>query len=299
MKLLLTGSSGFIGQSIIHRFKDNYHIITRKRNDEFKINEDVVIHLAGIAHDLKNVINPEEYYNVNCDYTKTIFDKFLNSNSKIFIYFSSVKAVSDKCENVLTEDTPPNPMTHYGKSKLFAENYIQSQNIPENKKVYILRPCMVHGPGNKGNLNQLFTFLNILPFWPLGSFENKRSYCSIWNLLFIVEELFKGHVDSGIYNISDTNTISTNNLIIMMRSIMNKKYFKIIKIPKTFIYIVAAIGTNLRLIFNQDKLNKLTESYIVSNKKIIKAIHKELPLDAKEGMQKTLESFKLKSFDIS
>jgi nucleoside-diphosphate-sugar epimerase len=148
-------------------------------------------------------------------------------------------------------------------------------------------------------LDQLFTFLNILQFWPLGSFENKRSYCSIWNLLFIVEELFKGHVDSGIYNISDTNTISTNDLIIMMRSIMNKKYFKIIKIPKTFIYIVAAIGTNLRLIFNQDKLNKLTESYIVSNEKIIKAIHKELPLDAKEGMQKTLESFKLKSFDIS
>ena len=69
---------------------------------------------------------------------------------------SSVKAVADNVVGFLSEDCEPNPKTHYGKSKLLAERYILSKNIPDNKRVYILRPCMIHGPNNKGNLNLLY-----------------------------------------------------------------------------------------------------------------------------------------------
>ena len=84
-------------------------------------------------------------------------------------------------QGILTEDTIPNPKTHYGISKLQAENYILDQKLPEGKRVYILRPCMIHGPGNKGNLNLLYTLVKKGFPWPLGAFENQRSFLSIDN----------------------------------------------------------------------------------------------------------------------
>ncbi|MGK4422647.1 hypothetical protein ACSLVQ_30785, partial [Klebsiella pneumoniae] len=73
-------------------------------------------------------------------------------------------------------------ITHYGKSKLLSEQFILSQDIPKGKRVYILRPCMIHGPNNKGNLNLLYEIVKKRIPWPLGMFKNKRSFCSIDNL---------------------------------------------------------------------------------------------------------------------
>ena len=84
--------------------------------------------------------------------TNKLFDDFLQSEINTFIMISSVKAVADHSIIELTEDVIPKPITDYGKSKLFAEQYIFSKKIPRNKKVFILRPCMIHGPRNKGNL---------------------------------------------------------------------------------------------------------------------------------------------------
>ncbi len=83
----------------------------------------------------------------------------MQSKAKKFIFFSTVKAVADSVEGILNEETTPNPKTAYGKSKLAAEQYINRQPIPDDKLVYILRPCMIHGPGNKGNLNLLYSIV--------------------------------------------------------------------------------------------------------------------------------------------
>ena len=71
---------------------------------------------------------------------------------------STVKAVADEVKGILSEDEIPNPKTHYGISKRKAEEYLLSKELPLGKRLYILRPCMIHGPGNKGNLNLLFNF---------------------------------------------------------------------------------------------------------------------------------------------
>ena len=105
---------------------------------------------------MKETVNPAEYYEINTELTKNIFDSFLISDAKVFITLSSVKAVADSVNDILTEDHISDPKTHYGKSKLLAEQYILSKKIPSGKRVYILRPCMIHGPGNKGNLNILY-----------------------------------------------------------------------------------------------------------------------------------------------
>jgi len=291
INIFITGSNGFVGKNLLQYFKQRFSITNYEKGTNININHEVVIHLAGKAHDLKNTSNPNEYYKVNTEFTKSIFDSFLRSNAKVFITLSSVKAVADEVDTELTEDHIPNPVTHYGKSKLLAEQYILSKNIPKGKRVYILRPCMIHGPGNRGNLNLLYKIVKKGIPWPLGSFENKRSFVTIDNLCFIITELIENdHIPSGVYNIADDEAISTNELFKLI-AVSQQLNFRIWEISPILINFLAKIGDVLKLPLNSERLNKLTETYIVSNTKIKKAINKPLPISSKNGLINTFHSF--------
>ena len=291
MSIYLTGASGFVGKNITEFFKDTKTIVKATRNTSIEFEEQVVIHLAGKAHDLKNVSSSDEYYKVNTELTKEIFDAFLTSEAKVFITLSSVKAVADEVDGELTEDATPYPITHYGKSKLLAEQYILSQLILEGKRVYILRPCMIHGPGNKGNLNLLYSLISKGLPWPLGLFENSRSYLSIENLCFIIKELInREDIPSGVYNVADDVPLSTNEVIKMIAESRGKKA-RILSLSKNLIKVLASVGDLLKLPLNSERLKKLTESYVVSNAKIKKALRKQLPVSSKDGLMRTFKSF--------
>jgi len=289
--IFVTGSSGFVGSNL-KRYLDASCIITEfKREKELDIHSNTVIHLAGKTHDLKNTSTSEEYYQVNTEITKKVFDAFLAYEAQVFITLSSVKAVADEVDGALTEEQIPNPITHYGKSKLLAEQYILSQEIPKGKRVYILRPCMIHGPGNKGNLNLLYQFVSKNIPWPLGAFENKRSFCSIDNLLFIFKELIEREdIPSGVYNVADDEPLSTNELIKLIAQSQNRNP-KFWNFSKKFIEGFASIGDKHHLPLNTERLHKLTSSYVVSNAKIKAAIDKPLPVSTREGLLKTFKSF--------
>jgi len=293
MSIFITGSSGFVGTSFLNIF-NNEVVRVSSRGQESKIDDaEVVIHLAGKAHDLKNTSTPDEYYLVNTELTKKVFDAFIASTAKVFITLSSVKAVADEVEGELTELQHPNPITHYGKSKLLAEQYIFSKEIPAGKRVYVLRPCMIHGSGNKGNLNLLYKIVSKGIPWPLGTFENKRSFCSIDNLMFIFKELIeRDDIPSGIYNVADDEALSTNELIGLIAQSQNRKP-KVWNFSKKFIEGVASIGDKLHLPLNTERLQKLTSSYVVSNAKIKTAIGKPLPVSSREGLLKTFKSFNI------
>ena len=292
MSIYLTGASGFVGKNLITNFNKDFDIKKHIRGSEFLIKQNTVIHLAGKAHDLKNISNKDEYYKVNTELTKQIFDSFLISDSSVFIMLSSVKAVADNVVGILNEDCEPNPKTHYGKSKLLAENYILSKKIPNNKRVYILRACMIHGPNNKGNLNLLYNLVSKRIPWILGSFQNKRSYCSIDNLLFIINELIKNNtIPSGVYNVADDGYLSTNEIISLISNSNNQKTI-IFNLSPFIVKFIAKIGDIIPLPLNSERLKKLTQSYMVSNEKLKKYIAKELPLTSKQGVIKTLKSFK-------
>ena len=151
---------------------------------------------------------------------------------------------------------------------------------------------MIHGPGNKGNLNLLFKFISKGIPWPLGSFKNKRSFCSIDNLLFVINELINNeNIPSGLYNIADDQPLSTNEIILLINKTQNKKPV-IWNVSKSIIYLLAKVGDKFKLTLDSEKLNKLTEPYLVSNKKLINSLEKPLPIKSKEGMVKTLKSLK-------
>jgi nucleoside-diphosphate-sugar epimerase len=253
---------------------------------------DTVIHLAGKAHDTKKQSDAQIYFDVNTGLTQKIFDYFLQSKAKQFIFFSSVKAVADTVEgDFLTEDVIPKPVGPYGESKIKAEEYIQSKQW-NGKNIYILRPCMIHGPGNKGNLNLLYNVVKRNVPYPLGAFDNNRSFLNVWNLSFIIEQIIVKSPDSGIYHLADDEPVSTNTLIRLIAESQGKKA-RIWKWNKSFINCIAKVGDVCKLPVNSERLQKLTENYIVSNNKIKKATGiTHLPVKADEGLMLTLKSFK-------
>ena len=305
-KILLTGSSGFVGSNLFDALHQDFELFRLDITKNGKLPEnrvygwdvlsdlpavDVIIHLAGKAHDTTNTAEEKEYFEVNLNLTQKIFDYFLQSKAKKFIFFSTVKAVADSVEGILNEETTPNPKTAYGKSKLAAEQYINRQPIPDDKLVYILRPCMIHGPGNKGNLNLLYSIVKKGIPWPLGAFQNLRSFTSVENLSYIVVKLIKEQIASGVYQIGDDEPISTNELINLIAKALDRKP-KVWSMPKWIILSLTKIGDILKLPLNSERLKKLTESYIVSNQKIKQALQiKNLPISAKDGLLLTLRSF--------
>ncbi|WCT13172.1 NAD-dependent epimerase/dehydratase family protein [Mucilaginibacter jinjuensis] len=295
----ISGATGFVGTNLISYLK-GFELCSIGRSDLATIssstlkNAEAVIHLAGKAHDLKKVSDPQAYYQVNFELTKKLYDAFLKSDAQKFIFISSVKAAADSVNGILTEDTTPNPKTDYGKSKLMAEQYIQGQPLPAGKSYYILRPCMIHGPGNKGNLNLLYQFVKKGIPYPLAGFENKRSFLSVENLCFIIKELIKrDDVASGVYQIADDESLSTNDVVGILSDSINKKP-KLWKIPPGLIRTGARLGDVLHLPLTTERLDKLTESYIASNQKIKHAIGKDLPLTSRKGLAVTAASFAAK-----
>lgn len=335
MNILVTGIHGFVGSNLVEALKENcifygLDIVSPAKEGvvttfswldieptSFPFQTlpqfDAIIHLAGKAHDTKNQSAAQSYFDINTGLTQKIFDFFLESSAKKFIFFSSVKAAADSVVgDVLTEDVIPTPVGPYGESKIKAEEYIKNHfmfptasisedrslrlekdkgRIPKNKQVYILRPCMIHGPGNKGNLNLLYNVVKKGIPWPLGDFDNRRSFTSIDNLCYVIEGLLNQDVPTGIYHMGDDEALSTNELIAIMCEAMEKQPH-IWKMNKRFMEACAGLGTLLHLPLNTERLCKLTENYVVSNAKIKAALGiDKLPVTAKEGLMKTIRSF--------
>lgn len=309
MKILITGVHGFVGSNLVEYLKAENEIygldiVSPEKTGVVKTFSwddldagvlpamDAIIHLAGKAHDTKNKSAAEVYFKVNTGLTQKIFDYFLSSGASKFVFFSTAKAAADRVEGILTEDVVPTPVGPYGESKIKAEDYVLSKELPVGKQVYIFRPCMIHGPGNKGNLNLLYSVVRKGIPWPLGAFENRRTFTSVENICFAVNGVLTKDVPSGIYNMGDDESLSTNELIEEICKSLGKKAH-IWRLPKGLMTGIAKVGGWLHLPLNPMRLQKLTENYVSSNAKIKAALGVEkMPVDAREGLKITLESFK-------
>ena len=295
MNILITGVHGFVGSNLVkYLAKENtiygLDIVQPQKDgvmctfswDALDVENglpeiDAIIHLAGMA--------------------------------KKFVFFSTAQRAADRLKGeFLTEECVPTPVGPYGESKIKAEDYIikkfapkalkrpfhnfdDSDSIVSDKQVYIIRPCMIHGPGNKGNLNMLYGVVKKGIPWPLGAFENRRSFTSIGNLCVVIEGLLTKSVPSGIYHMGDDEALSTNELIEVICEAIGKKAH-IWRIPKGLMNGVAKVGGWLHLPLNPLRMQKLTENYVVSNKKIKSALGIDaMPIRAKDGLIDTIRSF--------
>ncbi|MBO4402325.1 MAG: NAD-dependent epimerase/dehydratase family protein [Bacteroidales bacterium] len=328
MNILITGVHGFVGSNLVAALSKAHtiyglDIVAPEKQGVAKTYSwedldagkvpavDAIIHLAGKAHDTKNQAAAEVYFKVNRDLTIKVFDYFIaHAEIRKFVFFSTAKAAADKVDGILTEDVVPAPVGPYGESKIAAEKYVlegfKSLRVQESKggeeptpnselpakQVYIFRPCMIHGPGNKGNLNLLYSVVRKGIPWPLGAFDNRRTFTSVENICFAVNGVLTKEVPSGIYNMGDDEALSTNELIEEICRSLGKKA-RIWRLPKGLMNGVAKVGGWLHLPLDSERLRKLTESYVSSNAKIKAALGVErMPVDAREGLRRTLESFR-------
>ncbi len=309
MTVLLSGAYGFIGQNLSHYLTsrgDTCWALDLEQKPEvtsysrfFTWDQlahipwsevDAVIHLAGKAHDTKNTSDPQSYFTINTGLTQKLFDAVNAAQVKVFVLFSSVKACADTVHGTLTEDATPAPATPYGQSKLAAEEYLSKAH--QQTKVYILRPAMIHGPGNKGNLNLLYGVASKGCPWPLGAFTGLRSFCSIDNICATVQKLCEGATVPGVYQVADDTAITVNRLIELIAESVGKRA-RIWHIPAAPIRLIARIGDTLHLPLNSERLKKLTESYVVANTKLKAAFGwQEMPTGTEAGLRKTLEAFR-------
>ncbi|NDV63025.1 NAD-dependent epimerase/dehydratase family protein [Puniceicoccales bacterium CK1056] len=321
-RILITGCNGFVGTNLYRAFEGDFALsgVDLPGNGAYPPDQvfswedvaamrvppvDAVIHLAGKAHDTSNAADPESYFRINLGLTQAIFDWFLKSDSKHFIFFSSVKAVADTVTgDELTEEAEPDPKTPYGQSKLAAEEYVRGNTLAEaepslkarlmgsEKIITILRPCMIHGPGNKGNLNELYGIVSRGVPWPLGAFENRRTFVSIDNMIHVLRRLVESGGPVGTYQVADDEAVSTNDIVRLIAESVGRKP-RIWGLPPSCVRAMARVGDVLHLPLNSERLKKLTESYVASNTKLKEALGiEQMPVRAEDGLRKTLSSFR-------
>jgi nucleoside-diphosphate-sugar epimerase len=271
----ITGITGFIGQNLSHYLGENVVGVNLRKQEHLVFEKGAaVVHLTGKAHDLKKTSQASEYFAVNTELTKKVFDAFLVSDAGVFVFMSTIKAAEGAGKQA----------SAYSQSKYQAEKYILAQKVPPGKRVYILRPVMVHGPGNKGNLNVLFGAVKRLGIWPLAAFENQRS--------FVIKELINHeNVASGVYAVADEEALSTNELVALAGEAIGKKV-AFWKVPKGLVILLAKLGDVLPLPLNSERLEKLTGNAVVDARPLLQALGiKSLPLRTLAGFKKTFESF--------
>ncbi len=314
MKILITGVHGYVGSYLVEALKDDHVIygldIFSQKNDGIEntfhwialdelegMELGAIIHLDNYSHNSKSKDAPYVPLDERADYTRKIFDYFLAFDAKKFIFMSSTKAVADKgVDEKLKEDAVPAPGDSFGMSKLASENYILSKQAEweaRGKEVYILRPCVVHGPGSKGSLNIVYNVARRGLPWPVGNFRNEHSFTYIDNLCMVVKSLISQPIASGIYHVADDETVSVVELIKIICSGAGRKA-RIWHFKKETMETLAKIGDVFHLPLNTRRLLKLTQNFVVDNAKIKSALCIEhMPVRAKEGLERTVKSFNI------
>ncbi|MFT4153286.1 NAD-dependent epimerase/dehydratase family protein [Parafilimonas sp.] len=284
MNILVTGAGGFIGSRLVEMAQPEFGVKTLSlRNKEISTPDlngaDVIIHLAGKAHEMKK-INEQAYYDINYTLTKKLADKAVQKHIPHFIYISTLKVYGDETDIILNENSPCQPTDAYGKSKLQAEEYLQS--LQPEIKVAIVRPPLVYGAGVKGNMLRMLNLCskNIpLPFAKAG---NKRSMVFIDNLIELIFAICRQQ-KAGVFLPADDKALSTDELLAYMQKAF-KNNTSLVSLPPGLRYLLKKIRPAL--------YKRLFQSLVVDNVQTNNMLNFIPPYHPKEGIATMVNWYK-------
>ena len=310
MSIIIIGGSGFVGSFLINElsdckvhnldknpspFFDNITINGDIRNlDEIKIprtSKKVVL----LAAEHRDDISPTSlYYDVNVQGTKNVLEAMDNAGVKNIIFTSSV-AIYGLNKSNPDENHPEDPFNHYGKSKWQAEKVIREwfDKDPEDKSVTIIRPTVIFGERNRGNVFNLLKQISSGKFLMIGKGQNKKSMAYVRNVVgFIKDRIEKEETGYNVFNYVDKPDFNMNELV----SIIDKKMK--LNIPKLRIpYWVGMIGgycfdflsqvSGKKLLVSSVRVKKFCATTQFNASKVHKSF--DAPYSLKEGLNKTLE----------
>ncbi|WP_274476224.1 NAD-dependent epimerase/dehydratase family protein [Mangrovimonas aestuarii] len=295
MNVLVAGHSGFLGTHLTRALGSVFTIqkVSLRDNawEKTTENTDVYINLIGKAHDHNKTGNLKDYHNSNVASTKALYRSFLKSKATLFIQVSSIAAVEEiESEEPITELSTCHPISFYGKTKKQAENWLLNHTPNNQKKLIILRPVMVHGENDKGNLKLLYKLISKGVPYPFMKFNNKRSLLAVENFNFIVKQIILNQekIPSGIYNLCDDEAIATKEIILAIERVTHKKVLKL-GLPRLLVIKGSKLLDVVHLQVNSTQIKKLTSNLVVSNEKLKQALGvANLPINALEGIIKTV-----------
>lgn len=214
--VLIFGKGSYVGTHIKEHLEKFDYTVTEleARSDAWKNFDfgsyDVVYHVAGIAHMKETDDNAYLYYEVNRNLAYNVAKRAKYVGVKQFIYMSSMSVYGlEESRELITINTPTNPNTNYGKSKLQAEQKLQELE-DDNFTVSLLRPPMVYGPGAPGNLGKLFKAVRKAHVFP--TLNNERSSISIDNLSEGIKQVIE-HGLAGVIILQDSAYRCTSEII--------------------------------------------------------------------------------------
>jgi UDP-glucose 4-epimerase len=229
--ILITGSNGYLGNTFLNQYKNKYKfekfsLLTQKLDNINFEDVDTVLHCAALVHQ-KLEHSYEKYYEINVNYPLKLAKLAKQNGVKQFVFISTIAVYGEDKEKI-DGNTLYEPITPYGKSKLEAEKKLLELN-DDNFLVSIIRPPMIYGKNAPGNIDSLIKLVKKLPILPLGKIENKRSFISIQNLCYIIDEIITQQ-QNGVFLASDDEPLSTSKLIELIAKNLDKKVY-LIKIP--------------------------------------------------------------------
>ena len=314
MKVLITGSNGFIGQHLVSNLRNEKGIslVLSSRKyveslsglaDQFifpsidsstdwkkvLVGVDTVVHLAGIAHDTK--LNPKnsdiKYIESNIKTTSNLARQAVKAGVNRFIYLSSIKVNGEETSinKPFVADDIPDPQDIYAKSKLNAEIALKKISEISDLKLVIIRPVLVYGPGVKGNFLNLMKWIKRGIPLPFALISNKRDLVSINNLIKFITICLKHPSAVGqVFLISDNISLSTKSLIEKLARFQKKKIL-LLPFPKALLSLV------FNLLGRKELSQKLLGSLEVNTQKNINLLGWRPSQDMDEVLKETVEFF--------
>jgi UDP-glucose 4-epimerase len=226
MKVIVSGSSGFIGTNFIKNSENlsivEVDLLTQTVEDINFAGIDSVLHLAALVHQMRGA--PEEqYFKINRDLALELAAKAKSQGVKQFVFMSTAKVFGESTtgKSAWNENSECNPQDTYGRSKYEAEKLLLGlQN--EYFKVAVVRSPLVYGIGVKANMYNLVKLVNRFPVLPLGGINNVRSIAYVGNLVALLKHIIFTQA-SGIFIAGDREPLSTTKLVELISMASDKK----------------------------------------------------------------------------
>lgn len=268
MRVLLTGSTGFVGRGLSSALSEKpgvvltsavrqststapaNMVVTGELNEQTDwsaglVGQDVVIHAAARAHVMKDeVADPlAEYRRVNVQGTLNLAKQAATAGVKRFIFISSIKVNGEQTLDgrPFTADDQPAPEDAYGLSKMEAEQALQAVAGDSGMELVIIRPPLVYGPGVKGNFATLIKLVDKGILLPLGAVHNKRSLIALANLVdLIITCLDHPAAANQVFLASDGEDLSTTELLKGVAHAMGKPS-RLVPVPSKMLILGAGL----------------------------------------------------------
>lgn len=284
-KILITGSSGFIGQSLINLFAVNGVDVVgttrsssnsgdRKMFIDLSSDEplllsgfDTVVHLAAIAHKKHKL--DSDFNEINFKATERLVTSCADAGVRQFIYLSSIGVNGTHNQVAFTEADTPAPKGEYAISKLNAEIAIQRICKGSNMSFVVIRPPLVYGPGAPGNISSLVKTMRMFIPMPFEWVKNRRHFCHLDNLTSFIFECTTAKdnksISDQVFLISDDRSMTTPQFIRTIGEIHSKRPL-LIRFPVRMLFmILSAVSRSLvdslllDLQVSNEKAKKLTK----------------------------------------